>query len=206
MMERLIAGHKRFLSEVFPGRRSQFHLLAEGQAPEWLFITCSDSRVLPDLFLGTGPGDLFLTRNVGNVVPITSQDVDGVSATIEYAVEVLKVKDAILCGHSDCGAMKAALGHTALEGLPQAERWLHHVEAAFAHRQPLNPADGESAELASLIRGNVVAQLKNLQAQMPVRRAMAEGRLTVHGWYYDILTGRIEEYDEGLKKFVGLAG
>ena len=76
-MERLIEGHKRFLAEVFPERRSQFHLLAEGQAPEWLFITCSDSRVLPDLFLGTGPGDLFITRNAGNVVPMTSQDVDG---------------------------------------------------------------------------------------------------------------------------------
>ena len=201
-MERLIAGHKRFLAEVFPERRSQFRLLAEGQAPEWLFITCSDSRVLPDLFLGTGPGDLFLTRNVGNVVPITGQDVDGVSATIEYAVEVLKVKEAIICGHSDCGAMKAALGHTALEGLPKAERWLRHVEAAFAHRQPLNPADGESAELASLIRGNVVAQLMNLHAQPSVARAVSQGRLTVHGWYYDILTGRIEEYDEALLRFL----
>jgi len=85
-MDRLIAGHKRFLKEVFPGRRDQFHLLAETQAPEWLFITCSDSRVVPDLILGTGPGDLFITRNAGNVVPITGHDVDGVAATIEYAV------------------------------------------------------------------------------------------------------------------------
>ena len=80
------------------------------------------------------------------------------------------------------------------------------METAFAYRQPLNSADGESAELASLIRGNVVAQLKNLEAQIPVRSAMAEGRLTVHGWYYDILTGRIEEWDEGLRRFVGVAG
>jgi carbonic anhydrase len=142
-MDRLIEGHKRFLAEVFPVRRDQFHLLAEMQAPEWLFITCSDSRVQPDLFLGTGPGDLFITRNAGNVVPVTSQDVDGVTATIEYAVEVLKVKSAILCGHSDCGALKVALDRAALEDLPKARRWLEHVEAAFAHRQPLNPADGE---------------------------------------------------------------
>ncbi|HZL52529.1 MAG TPA: carbonic anhydrase [Terracidiphilus sp.] len=201
-MERLIAGHKRFLKDVFPGRRSHFHLLSEGQAPEWLFITCSDSRVVPDMVLGTEPGDLFITRNAGNVVPITTQDVDGCTATIEYAVNVLKVKDAILCGHSDCGALKAALDHTALEGLPKAERWLSHVEAAFAHRQPLNQADGESAELASLIRGNVVAQLLNLKVQPAVKRAMEEGRLRVHGWYYDILTGRIEQYDEGLRRFV----
>ena len=108
-------------------------------------------------------------------------------------------------GSGDCGALKAALDLKSLENLPKARRWLEQVEAAFAYRQPLNPADGESAELASLIRGNVVAQLMNLHAQPPVVRAEAEGRLTVHGWYYDILTGRIEEYDEKLKKFVALA-
>jgi carbonic anhydrase len=205
-MDRLIAGHKRFLTEVFPGRRAQFHLLAEGQAPEWLFITCSDSRVLPDLILGTGPGDLFITRNAGNVVPVTSHDVDGVTATIEYAIEVLKVKSAIVCGHSDCGALKAALNQKELEKLPKAHRWLRHVDAAFRHRQPLNPADGEHAELASLIRGNVVAQLSNLKAQPAVVHALGEGRLTVHGWYYDILSGRIEEYDEGVGGFRALVG
>jgi carbonic anhydrase len=203
-MDRLIEGHKRFLAEVFPGRRSQFHLLAEMQAPEWLFITCSDSRVVPDLFLGTGPGDLFITRNAGNVVPITANDVDGCTATIEYAVEVLKVKHAILCGHSDCGALKAELDHKSLENLPKARRWLSHVEAAFQYRQPLNTADGDSAELASLIRGNVVAQLLNLRAQPSVERAEAEGRLTVHGWYYDILTGRIEQYHEKMGRFLPL--
>lgn len=201
-MERLIRGHHKFLKEVFPERRDRFHLLADQQSPRWLVITCSDSRVLPDLFLQTGPGDLFITRNAGNVVPVTSQDVDGCTATIEYAVEVLRVRHAILCGHSDCGAMKAALDRTALENLPKASRWLQHVEAAFNHRQPLNPADGTSAELASLIRGNVIAQLKNLYAQPSVARATASGQLIVHGWYYDILTGRIEEYDEAQRRFV----
>lgn len=203
-MDRLIKGHKRFLAEVFPERRNQFHLLAESQAPEWLFITCSDSRVLPDLFLSTGPGDLFITRNAGNVVPVSGNDVDGCTATIEYAVNVLKVKHAILCGHSDCGAMKAALAGTGLENLPKASRWLHHVEAAFSHRQPLNPDEGASAELASLIRGNVVAQFLNLKAQPSVDRAIAEGRLSVHGWYYDILTGRIERYHEESGRFLPL--
>ncbi len=204
-MQKLIDGHRRFLAEVFPAKKSHFHLLAESQAPAWLFITCADSRIVPDLILGTEPGDLFIARSIGNVVPVTGLDVDGVTATIEYSVEVLKVRHAIVCGHSDCGAMKAALDRTKLENLPKARRWLDHVEAAFAHKQPLNPADGEHAELASLIRGNVVAQLMNLREQPPVARAVAEDRLTVHGWYYDILTGRIEEYDEGLKKFVPLA-
>ena len=203
-LDRLIEGHKRFLAEVFPARRDQFHLLAETQAPEWLVITCSDSRIVPDMVLGTGPGDLFITRNAGNVVPMTANDVDGVTATIEYAVEVLKVKHAILWGHSDCGALKAALDPRSLENMPKARRWLSHVEAAFSHRQPLNPADGQHAELASLIRGNVVAQLHNLRAQPSVARAMAEGRIKFHGWYYDILTGRIEQYDELQRRFVPL--
>jgi carbonic anhydrase len=205
-MQKLIDGHKRFLAEVFPARKSHFHLLSDGQTPAWLFITCADSRIVPDLILDTEPGDLFISRSIGNVIPITSQDVDGVTATIEYSVEVLKVRHAIVCGHSDCGALKAALDRRSLANLPKARRWLDHVQAAFAYRQPLNPADGESADLASLIRGNVVAQLMNLHAQPPVVRAETEGRLTVHGWYYDILTGRIEEYDEKLKKFVALAG
>lgn len=205
-MDRLIDGHKRFLADIFPAKKGQFHLLAEMQAPEYLFITCSDSRIVPDLILGTGPGDLFISRNAGNVIPVGSQNVDGVTATIEYAVEVLKVKHAILCGHSDCGALKAAIDPRNLENLPKAKRWLHHVEAAFAHRQPLNPAEGESAELASLIRGNVIAQLMNLREQPAVAHALMEGRLSVHGWYYDILTGRIEQYDERLRRFAPLLG
>jgi carbonic anhydrase len=159
---------------------------------------------VPDLILGTGPGDLFITRNAGNVVPVTGTDVDGCTATIEYAVDVLKVRYAILCGHSDCGAMKAALDRKGLENLPKASRWLRHVESAFSHRQPLNPADGPHAELASLIRGNVVAQFLNLKAQPSVARAVVEGRLSVQGWYYDILTGRIEQYDEQVRRFLPL--
>ena len=205
-MDRLIEGHKHFLGTVFPGRRHQFQLLADRQAPEFLFITCCDSRIVPDLILGTGPGDLFITRNIGNVVPLPGEDTDGETATIEYAVEVLKVKHAILCGHSDCGALKAALDRKVLDKLPKAKRWLSHVEGAFSHRQPLNPADGEHAELASLIRGNVVAQLHNLRVQPSVARASMEGRLEVHGWYYDILTGRIECWNEQSRRFSPLAG
>jgi carbonic anhydrase len=205
-LQKLIEGHKRFLAETFPARRDQFHLLAEGQKPEWLFITCSDSRIVPDLILGTGPGDLFITRNAGNVVPMDSCDVDGVTATIEYAVDVLGVKHAILCGHSDCGALKAASDRKGLEKLPKARRWLSHVEAAFTHRPPLDPMDGEHAHLASLIRGNIVAQLHNLRAQPAVANAVVHGRLTVHGWYYDILSGRIERWDEAAKRFLPLLG
>jgi carbonic anhydrase len=205
-MQRLIEGHRKFLAEVFPRRRDDFQLLSESQVPEWLFITCSDSRIVPDLILGTGPGDLFISRSIGNVVPISMNDVDGVTATIEYAVDVLKVPHVILCGHSDCGALKAAVNREGLDKLPKANRWLQHVEAAFSHRQPLNEADGAHADICSVIRGNVIAQLLNLKSQPSVSRAMREGPLQVHGWYYDILSGRIERFDEEARRFMPLLG
>jgi carbonic anhydrase len=201
-MRRLIEGYQHFAHDLFPERRDHFKLLSDRQSPRWLFITCSDSRVVPDLILQTEPGDLFIARNAGNVVPAESHGSDdGVAATIEYAVEVLKVKHIILCGHSDCGALKAALDHVALEQLPKARLWLSHVQDAFKYKQPLNSADGPQAELASLIRGNVVAQLRNLRTQPSVLHALSENRLQLHGWYYDILSGRVERYDEGAQKF-----
>ena len=205
-MDKLFKGYTKFQKDIFPARREQFHLLAESQAPEYLFITCSDSRIVPDLILQTGPGDLFLSRCIGNVVPVSGADMDGITATIEYAVEVLKVKHIILCGHSDCGALKAALNRPDPAKLPKASRWLKHVEGAFTHRQPLRPQEGEHAELASIIRGNVVAQLINLRAQPSVAKALAHNKLDVHGWYYDILTGRIEQYDEQQRQFLPLLG
>ncbi len=204
-MRKLIEGYQHFAHDLFPERRDHYKLRSERQAPRWLFITCSDSRVVPDLILSTEPGDLFITRNAGNVVPAESHNSDdGVAATIEYAVEVIKVRHIILCGHSDCGALKAALDHVALESLPKAKLWLSHVEDAFKYRQPLNPADGPQAELASLIRGNVIAQLHNLRTQPSVIHALSESRLQLHAWYYDILTGRVERYDELKQRFLPL--
>ena len=202
-MKRLIEGHRHFREDIFPNRKDQFHLLAESQSPRWLFITCSDSRIVPDLILQTGPGDLFITRNAGNIIPLATVD-DGATATIEYAVEVLHVRHAIVCGHSDCGALKAALNRPDPARMPLASRWLSHVEEAFHYRQPLNPADGEHAELSSLIRGNVIAQLENLKRQPSIARAMERDELGVHGWFYDILTGDIEEYLARKSKFVPL--
>ena len=116
-MEQLIEGHRRFLAEAFPARRDQFHLLAEGQQPETLFVTCADSRIVPDLILQTQPGDLFICRNAGNVIPRAGEPAGGVSATIEYAVEVLKVRHLIVCGHSDCGVIRALMNPENLAGL-----------------------------------------------------------------------------------------
>ena len=203
-MERLIEGHRRFLAEAFPARRDQFHLLAEGQAPETLFITCADSRIVPDLILQTQPGDLFICRNAGNVIPRAGEPAGGVSATIEYAVEVLRVRHLIVCGHSDCGVIRALMAPQALEGLASVRDWLQHVEPAWKYVDEVERNAGELTRHTALTHANVLVQLDNLKTHAYITRALTQGRLQVHGWYYDILSGRIENFDDGLGKFVAL--
>jgi carbonic anhydrase len=203
-MEKLIEGHKRFLTQAFPARRDQFHLLAEGQAPETLFVTCADSRIVPDLILQTQPGDLFLCRNAGNVIPRAGEPAGGVSATIEYAVEVLRVHQLIVCGHSDCGVIRALMAPQTLDSLTSVREWLRHVEPAWQYLDEVERNAGELTRHTALTHANVLVQLDNLKSHAYIRQAIAEGRLQVYGWYYDILSGRIERYDEGRGKFVPL--
>jgi carbonic anhydrase len=203
-MERLIQGHKRFLAEAFPARRDQFHLLAEGQQPETLFVTCADSRIVPDLILQTQPGDLFICRNAGNVIPRAGEPAGGVSATIEYAVEVLRVRHLIVCGHSDCGVIRALMNPGGLAELDSVRDWLQHVEPAWSYVDEVERNAGELTRHTALTHANVLVQLDNLRTHPYIQRATGEGRLRVHGWYYDILSGRIERYDEQAAKFVPL--
>jgi len=205
-MKQLIEGHRRFLTEAFPTRRDQFHLLAEGQAPETLFVTCADSRIVPDLILQTQPGDLFICRNAGNVIPRAGEPAGGVSATIEYAVQVLRVRHLIVCGHSDCGVIRALMNPERLEGLDSVKDWLQHVEPAWGCVDEVERNAGELTRHTALTHANVLVQLDNLKSHEYIRRASAEGRLRVHGWYYDILSGRIERFDEQAGKFVPLVG
>jgi carbonic anhydrase len=203
-MQHLIEGHKRFLAETFPGKRGQFHLLAEGQRPECLFVTCADSRVVPDLILQTQPGEMFICRNAGNVIPRAGEPAGGVSATIEYGVQVLGVRHLIVCGHSDCGVIRALIAPNALDGLPSVRDWLQHVEPAWDYVDEVERHGGELTRHTALAHANVLAQLDNLRTHAFIQQAMAEGRLALHGWYYDILSGRIEQYDEKLRRFVAL--
>jgi carbonic anhydrase len=203
-VERLIEGYKRFLAETFPGKRDQFHLLADGQQPDCLFLTCADSRIVPDLILQTQPGDLFICRNAGNVIPRAGEPAGGVSATIEYAVQMLRVRLIIVCGHSDCGIIRALMTPDALDGLPSVRDWLQHVEPAWEYVDELERNGGELTRHTALARANVLAQLDNLRTHAFVQQAMAEGRLALVGWYYDILTGRIEQYVEKQRRFMGL--
>lgn len=200
-MKELLEGYRRFRRDVFPQKKDRFRLLAELQKPDALFITCADSRVVPDLILQTEPGDLFLCRTVGNIVPPHGQLPGGVSSTVEYAVEVLHVHHIIVCGHSDCGAMKAVLERPDLSRLPLTAKWLGFAEAAWRHLDPGADRTDARALHTALIHANVIAQVENLQTHPEVARGIAQGTLQVHGWYYDILSGGIEAWNADQRRF-----
>jgi carbonic anhydrase len=197
---RLLAGHARFRRDVFPVRREHFHLLAEIQQPDVLFVTCSDSRIVPDMIFQSEPGDLFIVRNAGNVVPpyaviAGGLSNEGVSATIEYAVKVLGVGHIIICGHSDCGAARAVFEDRDVSQLPVVSRWLTYVEAARAYMRPVAEGADELSRLKEFICANVRRQMENLCTHPEVREGLNAGTLQVHGWFYEIRTGEIEVVD-----------
>lgn len=205
-MQKLLDGYGHFRREVFPRRKDEFRRLAESQAPDFLFITCSDSRVVPSLIFGMDPGDMFLCRNAGNVVPPAGERAGGVSATIEYAVKVLKVKHIIVCGHSDCGAVRASMEPDKLKALPIVEPWLRFVEKAQWMAGEFTPASGEDSdkEVRRRVCANVIGQVANLRTQSSVSEGLAARTLEVHGWYYDIFSGTVEKYLPGERRFVPL--
>ncbi|MER8044648.1 carbonic anhydrase [Streptomyces sp. NPDC094032] len=184
-MQDLAEGVARFQRDVFPAKAELFARLATHHTPDTLFISCSDARVVPELITGTEPGDLFVIRTAGNLVPAHTPGADGVAASIEYAVAALGVRDIVVCGHSACGAMTAlAQGHD-LSGAPAVAAWLRHADASQARTA--------AGDVPALVRQNVLAQLANLATHPSVARALAEHRLTLRGWVYDIGTGRVEE-------------
>lgn len=196
-MQKLLQGLNRFHSEVFDSQRELFERLSKGQAPDTLFITCSDSRVVPAMVTQTGPGELFVLRNAGNFVPpygVTG----GESATVEYAVAVLGVRDVVVCGHSDCGAVKALLNPPeALKHLPEVSNWLKLGE-------PTRRIVGESQCVMTAVEINVLVQLDNLRTHPSVAAALRAGSLHMHGWVYDIGAGQVRGYDFASQSFRSL--
>ena len=172
-MQRLLDGVSRFQREIFPRRKILFERLAEQQHPEALFITCADSRVVPDLITQSEPGDLFICRNAGNMVPPYGEAHGGVSATIEYAVCVLDIQHIIVCGHTDCGAMKGILHPEMLAEMPTVKSWLSHGELARRVVKENYPNIFEDEKLRVLTDENVVAQLDHLEL---IRRWRRESR------------------------------
>jgi len=193
-LQSIVDGFKRFRTEVFPQQEELFKKLATAQNPRAMFITCADSRVVPELITQSSPGDLFVSRNVGNVVPPYGQMMGGVSTAIEYAVMALGVQHIIICGHSDCGAMKAVLDPSGLERMPTVKAWLRHAEVAKTVVAD-NCGCADHNTLGILTEENVVAQLDHLRTHPSVASRMASGQVFIHGWVYDIETCEIKAYD-----------
>lgn len=189
-MDKLIEGALRFQNEVYPRERQLYERLAEGQSPHSLLITCSDSRLVPSVLLQAKPGELFVCRNAGNIVPPHGYPSGGVSATIEYAVRVLKVRHIIVCGHSDCGAMKAVLHPETVAGLPAVADWITYAERARAVALEVAGEAAADDLIERVIRENVLAQLNHLRTLPYVAAKVAGGALQLHGWTFDIRRGR----------------
>ena len=204
VLEKLKAGIRRFQSEVYAPKAEEYRLAAKRpQAPHTLIVACADSRVDVEAITSSGPGEVFVTRNVGNLVPPYSGTPGGVTAVIEYAVAALGVKHLVVCGHSDCGAMKALLKPHSTEELPAVDHWLHHGRAALKIVQALSDgSESDSEKLERLTEVNVLAQLVHMKTHPSVAGAWASGKLTISGWVYDIGSGTVRIAEDGQRKFV----
>lgn len=202
-MHRIIQGVRRFRSEVFPHKQQLFASLAKGQSPIAAVISCADSRVDMQLVTQSEPGQLFWFRNAGNIVPPFGAVLGAASATIEYAMEALEIPNIIVCGHSDCGAMKGLLKRDLADRMPTVASWLRFADVP---RQLVlgDPNITEAARLDALVRENVLAQLTHLRTHPAVAVRLARGTLQLHGWVYDIETGDIQAYDVERRRFVSL--
>jgi len=200
-LEKVISGFVRFTSSPYNDRKQLFTELASGQSPEVLFITCADSRVDPNLLTQSEPGDLFIIRNAGNIVPPHAKTAGGVTASIEFAVAALGVKHIVVCGHSDCGAMKGALNPAGLDGLPHVQEWLDHSRAAV---DVVKAKYGQAtqAELSNVTEENVLLQMQHLKTHPAVVSRLSTGEVDLHGWVYDIEHGTVNAFDEAQNSFI----
>lgn len=204
-MDKIAAGAVRFKSEAYAERRDLFSRLAEGQSPEALFITCSDSRIDPNLLTRTEPGELFICRNAGNIVPPHTNHTGAMTASIEYAVGVLKVPHIIVCGHSGCGAMAGAMNPEGLEDFPHVREWLSYARAASLITQEKAAGLSERQRLDMLTKENILLQIAHLKTHPHVAVRLATGATEIHGWFYDIGSGEVLAYDETAAGFIGAA-
>jgi carbonic anhydrase len=204
-MQRLIQGIHRFQRENFRPLQNLFEQLSHGQAPETLFITCSDSRIDPNLLTRSMPGDLFILRNAGNIVPPHGAAAGGEAATIEFAVAALGVRDVIICGHSHCGAMEGVLDPARVSEMPSMTSWLGHAEGTRRiMRENYRELTGD-ALLTAAVEENVLVQLENLRTLPAVVARLERGDLHLHGWVYKIETGEVFAYDAASGQFVSVA-
>jgi len=205
----LLLGIVEFREQMLPSYVERFRELAHGQSPDALLVTCSDSRVVPDLLASTHPGALFTMRNVGNLVPPATSDGLSVgdlseASAIEYAVLALKVANIIVCGHSSCGAMKAVLKPDTRLKAPNLERWLNHAGPAAARLEHEGPLDAALPAHDQLSQLNVLVQMQHLMTYPIVREQVEAKRLRLSGWWFNIATGEMYAYERSSRSFVAI--
>jgi carbonic anhydrase len=206
-MKKLVEGIVRFRRDILPGYRETFARLALGQKPDVLFIGCSDSRVAVNVFASTDPGDLFVVRNVGNLVPCCGENGqssadESEAAAIEFAINTLNVSSIIVCGHSECGAMQALIaGREKLEMI-NLQSWLRHGDDSLKTLAALKEENTELAPHNKLSQINVLKQLEHLKTYPIVQKKLQTGELSLHGWWFELKHADVYAYEEELDKFV----
>jgi len=206
-LDKLKEGVRKFRTDVYPKHADLYTRAAvEAQRPHTLFIACADSRVDPNEITQSGPGEVFVLRNIGNMVPAYGEMLGGNSAVIEFAVSALKVRHVVICGHSDCGAMKALLAPDTTRSMPTVTSWLTNAKAALTVAETLHTKSEWRRDMLSLLtEQNVLLQLQHLKTHPAVAGAMALGELTVSGWVYDIGKGQVSIAEDGQRTFTPIA-
>lgn len=197
-MHNLLPGLRNFSEKVFPKQQKHFEALSQGQKPHTLLITCSDSRIDPNLVTQTKPGEIFIVRNAGNVVPPYGASRGGEEAAIEFAVDGLGVTNIVICGHSQCGAMAAIANDVNLDKMPSFKRWLDHAQST-RRRMADQP---EKCDLHDVVEDNVLVQVDNLKTHPAVSAALRAGRVQVFAWVYNCESGSIAIYDPDVKRYL----
>ncbi len=194
-MQKLLDGIRDFHHRVRPGYRERFAHLALGQSPDCLFVACADSRVVPNLFASTDPGDLFVIRNVGNIVPRHDAGDGAAGAGVEFATISLGVRDIVVCGHSSCGAMQALADGVVPPGAPNLDRWLSHARDSLSRLQAEDRIDPALDPVDRLSQAHVLQQLDHLRGYTPVAERLALGPIRLHGWWFDLHHAEVQAYD-----------
>jgi carbonic anhydrase len=199
-MKNLLPGLRKFSESVFNTRKPLFESLANGQTPHTLLITCSDSRIDPNLITQTEPGELFVVRNAGNIIPPFGSSQGGEEAAIEFAIDGLKVSNIVICGHSHCGAMAALMNRVNIDALPSMKKWLGHAQAT--KRIVESSSGGKETQLIKVIEENILVQSHNLKTHPAVSNALRQGRIRIFGWVYNFENGMVNLYDKKQNRFI----
>lgn len=199
-MKNLMPGLRKFTENIFPDQKDLFETLSQGQKPHTLLITCSDSRIDPNLLTQTQPGEIFVLRNAGNIIPPFGSSGGGEEATIEFAIDGLNVSNIVVCGHSHCGAMAALMDKVDLEPLPSVKHWLRHAQTT--KKRVLACSKNNDFSLMNVVEENILAQIDNLKTHPSVSCALRQHKIRIYGWVYQFETGEVTIYDQLQKSFV----